>query len=124
MDGAVIPEEIFNLDRINIFPSADYDIFFPIHQENEPLPVFLGHISCVKPSIRRQDFGGSFFIVIIAGHYARPFDCQFSDSTFRYCIFLFIYDFYLPAIAGFTDSAHFMNVFHTQMNTARADGFA
>ena len=44
-------QEIFNLNRIQIFPATDNHVFLAVYQHNKSIFVFLGHIAGIQPSV-------------------------------------------------------------------------
>ena len=114
-------KEILNLNRVEIFFSADDHIFLPVFQIDKSVLIHFCHIAGVEPSVF-QHFSCSFWIVVVAGHNSRSADGQFSYLTFFHFISLCIHDPCLPAVSRNTDGTYFVNVINAQMYASRSDG--
>ena len=104
-----LAKKIFYLNRIQIFSSGNYDILFPVDKIYKTVVVFHCHISCIQPSVT-QNLSCCLFILIIAGHHTGTVYAKLSDFAFFYRFSFFVYYFYFPTIARFSDCSNFVQV--------------
>ena len=112
---------IFDLYRINVFAAADDHVFLSVYQIDKAILVLFCHIPGKQPSVFQCLFAG-FFIVVIAGHDTRSFNCDLAHFSLRYFLMIFIHQAHFPAISRLSDGADLVDVFHAEMDTARPDG--
>jgi len=122
LDLIICAQEVFDLNRIDIFAAGNDNVLCAVNEPDETVFVDPCHIAGQEP-IAAHNIGGSFFILIVAGHNAGAFDRKFAYVAVWYFIESAVNDLGLPAVAGNTDSADLVDVFHTQMHAAGADGF-
>ncbi len=122
LDRFMRAQKVFDLHRINVLSARDNDIFLAVHQIDKAVFIHLRHVAREQPAVF-QDFGRGFGIVVVTLHHAVPFDAKLAHIALLHGVAVFIHNPDFPPVAGLSDRADFVDVFHAQMNAARTDGF-
>ena len=121
LDLIVGPEEILNLYRVDVLPTADHHVLLPVYQEIKSVGILHGHVSSIEPPIL-QHLGSGLRIIVVTGHNARAFHTEFPHLTLGDFRPVLIHHLDLPAVARHPDGAHLLNIVYSQVDTARAGG--
>ena len=124
LNGRIGAEKVLNLYGVDILTAGDDHVLLPIYQVVEAVGILHGHITGFQPAVGGEHLSRSFRIVVIAGHHAGALDTQLAHIALGDLTGTVLgQNFALPAIAGHTNGADLVDVFHAQMDAARAGGF-
>ena len=113
----------FQLHGIDVLPAADDEIFFSVHEVNEPLLIHLPQITGMKPSVTDHRFR-EFRVSVVSLHQSVALDDDLAHLTPGHVFAVLSHDPCVPKEAWLADGAYFSLVFASQMNDPGSGGFA
>ena len=116
-------QEVFNLNRIDVFSTSDNNILFPVYQVNKSVFIHHGHITCVKPAIFVLYFCSCFRVFVVFNHYTRTKYSKFTNIPLFYFIAFFINNANFPAVTGNTNGTNFVIISNTKVYTSWTNRF-
>ena len=114
----VCMEEVFYLNREDIFTARDDDILFSVNKPDKTVFVNARHVARKKPAVNKR-FGCCFRVLIVFSHYTVSTNAQFARFAFFDGKALFIDDFVFPVEPRNAYCTYFVLVSYAKMYASR-----